>query len=230
MLSQEAELGQIALLNNLAIIMPDGENHFYVDDLRRNDMYSEMIGHELVELTRHMFPLSDKREDTILGGISMGGYGALRNGMKYSDVFGHIIGLSPANVIDQLPSSTETPNEVGATRSYFTSVFGDLDTVHERDADLEVCAKEMLASRRPIPDIYFACGWNDMLCVFNRKFHGFLKTIGVNHIYREGPGTHDSLFFMPHLHEALARIDLDRLPELPNPFLVDMSGGTPDDI
>jgi len=23
---------------------------------------------------------------------------------------------------------------------------------------------------------------------------------------------------------------LDRLPELPNPFLVDMSGGTPDDI
>ena len=43
-----------------------------------------------------MFPLSDKREDTFIGGLSMGGFGAMRNGLKYADTFGRIVALSPA--------------------------------------------------------------------------------------------------------------------------------------
>ena len=94
------KIGALSQLYNLAIIMPDGENHFYVDALRRTDMYGEMIGRELVEFTRKIFPLSDKREDTIIAGVSMGGFGAIRNGLKYSDVFGHIIGCISCRIAD----------------------------------------------------------------------------------------------------------------------------------
>ena len=66
--------------NNLAVVMPAGENMFYVDSPGIGTAYSTFIGKELVEITRKMFPLSSKCEDTFIGGLSMGGYGALYNG------------------------------------------------------------------------------------------------------------------------------------------------------
>ena len=65
---------------NLAVVMPSGENSFYLDCDASETLYGEFVGRELVEVTRKMFPLSRRREDTYLAGLSMGGYGALRNG------------------------------------------------------------------------------------------------------------------------------------------------------
>ncbi|MFR6273864.1 MAG: hypothetical protein ACLUL2_10230 [Blautia sp.] len=44
--------------------------------------YGKFVGKELVEMTRKMFPLSRKREDTFIGGLSTGGAGALLSGLK----------------------------------------------------------------------------------------------------------------------------------------------------
>lgn len=82
------------------MVMPSGDNAFYVDQPKGHNNYGEYIGQELVRLTRKMFPLSRKREDTFIGGLSMGGYGALRNGLKYSDTFGAVIALSGAHEWD----------------------------------------------------------------------------------------------------------------------------------
>ena len=76
--------------NDLAVVMPSGDNMFYLDHPESGNYYAEFVGRELVEQTRRMFPLSRKREDTFIGGLSMGGYGALRNGLKYHDTFGKI--------------------------------------------------------------------------------------------------------------------------------------------
>lgn len=81
---------------NLAVIMPSGDNSFYVEQPGLDADYGEFIGRELVEMTRKMFPLSSRREDTFIGGLSMGGFGALRNGIKYADTFGYIAAVSSA--------------------------------------------------------------------------------------------------------------------------------------
>ena len=57
--------------NDLVVVMPSGYNAFYLDYPNSHDYYGEFVGKELVELTRKMFPLSDKREDTFIGGLSM---------------------------------------------------------------------------------------------------------------------------------------------------------------
>ena len=82
---------------NLALIMPSGENHFYVDQPWNYTNYGEFIGVELPEISRRMFPISRKREDLGIAGLSMGGYGALRNGIKYPDTFS-VIGRSLARL------------------------------------------------------------------------------------------------------------------------------------
>ena len=91
---------------NLAVVMPSGDNSFYVDHPQSGSIYGSFIGEELVEITRKMFPLSRKREDTFIGGLSMGGYGAVRNGLKYYNTYSHIITLSGALHI------LETPDEL----------------------------------------------------------------------------------------------------------------------
>ena len=65
--------------------MPSGENSFYLDILVRDGWlgdFGEYIGRELVDVARELFPLSCRREDTFLAGLSMGGYGACRNALK----------------------------------------------------------------------------------------------------------------------------------------------------
>lgn len=86
----------------LAVVMPAGENSFYLDDEKGYRRYGHYIGEELVEVTRKIFPLSTRREDTYLAGLSMGGYGALRNGLKYSETFSRIAALSAALFMDEL--------------------------------------------------------------------------------------------------------------------------------
>ena len=214
----ELPLGELAAKYGIAIIMPDAENHFYVDDMKRLDLYGAYIGRELIEFTRKVFPLSSKRVDTYIGGISMGGYGALRNGLKYSDVFGHILGISPANIISALASSEEEPNEVGATRGYYESVFGNLDTATASDLDLFWLSSKMAKEGTRFPEIYFACGYNDRLVFENRRFHEHLDHLGVVHIFEEGPGTHDFAYFGPHLQRGLDTFVKDRPKALPNTF------------
>lgn len=51
-------------------MMPSGENMFYVDQEHTHNHYSQFIGEELVEMTRAMFPLSHKKEDTFSAGLS----------------------------------------------------------------------------------------------------------------------------------------------------------------
>lgn len=58
--------------HKIAVIMPSGENHFYVDDEDLGALYGEFVGKELVEFTRTLLPLSTDREDTYIGGLSMG--------------------------------------------------------------------------------------------------------------------------------------------------------------
>jgi len=214
-------LGGLSQKNNLALILPNAENHFYVDDMQREDYYGEFIGRELVEFTRKAFPLSCAREDTIIGGISMGGYGSLRNGMKYGDVFGHVVAIAPALILNEVAGEDFRPSIQGSSRGYYESVFGCLGTARERDVDVFWLSSELSRRGAEFPDIYFACGANDKLVFENRRFHAHLTKLGVPHVYDEGPGTHDEYFFEPHLMAGFGRIDLYRQPEMPNPLWVD---------
>lgn len=78
-------------------------------------------------------PLSHKRVDTFIGGLSMGGFGALRNGLKYSDTFGSIVSLSGTLHIDNMPKRGNDVELFIDSRDYAESCFGDLDQLQESD-------------------------------------------------------------------------------------------------
>lgn len=195
--------------NDLAVIMPSGDNSFYVDHEDAGAMYGEFIGRELVEMTRRIFPLSDKREDTFIGGLSMGGYGAVRNGLKYADTFGYIISLSGKVLVDDAPTSTnDTPSIIGR-RSYYESCFGDLNQLIGSDKDNKALVRKLLAEGKSIPKIFMAIGTDDFLLEDNRKFHAFLTEMGVDVAYFEDTGAHEWDFWDRWIKKALDWLPLE---------------------
>lgn len=193
----------------LAVVMPSGENTFYMDVLVKDGAlgdFGEYVGKELVNITREMFPLSDKREDTFIGGLSMGGFGACRNGLKYNDVFSKVAVLSGALHFFEYPREwVETEgNTIGETRN-----FGNLDETENTDRNPRYLIKKIENDpAQSFPDFYIACGLQDVLLKANRSIAGALKDAGANVVYEDGEGIHDWVFWDAYIQHVLKWLDI----------------------
>ena len=193
---------------DLVVVMPSGENKFYVDNPKSGDNFSTFIGQELVDFTRKSFPLSEKREDTYIGGLSMGGYGAIINGLKYHETFGKIIGLSSGLILDTVAHSTYDGVNQIMNRYYYESIFGDIDSIKGSDKDYFALIEKL--DTKEIPELYLACGTEDRLKKENDDFHNYLLDKHIQHTYETGPGNHDWDFWDTYIRKALDWLKLDR--------------------
>ena len=186
---------------DLAVVMPSGDNAFYVDNPTTGNYYGKFIGEELVEITRRMFPLSDKREDTFIGGLSMGGYGALRNGLKYYETFGAIISLSGVVEIVNMPKAKED-------KAYVEAVFGPMEQAILSDNNPRVLIKrlEEMKKKDPaakLPKIYLCCGTEDGLLPQSRVCRDLLEDAGFDVTYEEGSGGHEWDFWDTYIKKVI---------------------------
>ena len=194
---------------DLAVVMPSGDNMFYVNQEESHNFYGEFIGKELVDMTRKMFPLSRKREDTYIAGLSMGGYGALRNGLKYSETFGCLASLSGAMVVDHIAERTDDVPFFIDSRSFARSIFGDLDKAEESDKNPKWLVKKLKEEGKDIPRIYLTCGLQDSLLEANREMRDFLKEQGADVTYVEGEGAHEWDFWNRSIKDVLEWLPLE---------------------
>lgn len=198
-----SKIQELSLIHNVAVFMPSGENNFYIDDVDKGALYAEYVGNELVEFTRKMFPISDKREDTFIGGLSMGGYGAIRNGLKYSHNFSRIIALSSALITHNIAGISVDFKDPIADYKYYRSVFGDLNELLGSDKDPEALVINLKKENATVPQIFMACGTEDFLLKENRNYHDFLTSEDIEHTYEEGPGVHDWNFWNEYIEKAV---------------------------
>jgi putative tributyrin esterase len=170
-------------------------------------------GQELVETTRNMFRLSPEREDTFIAGLSMGGFGALRNGLKYYGTFGYIACLSGAIHIFEYPLDEPDRNIIGED-----ACFGDIRAAALTDSNPRVAAEVMFERKKtgkniPFPKVYIACGTEDYLLAANRKLADFLKANGVDVTYQESPGKHDWEFWDATIQRVLEWLPIERVKQ-----------------
>lgn len=193
---------------NLCVVMPSGDNSFYVDNRKTSALYGSFISEDLVEFTRRSFPLSRKREDTFIGGLSMGGFGAIVNGLRHPETFGYICGLSAALILDSARLNAEYTDNLMTNRGYYESVFGDLDQVLGGENDYTALA-EKAANRDDRPKVYLACGTEDGLIAPNRVYRDKLQSLGYDVTWQEGPGGHDWQFWDTYILKAMEWLPLE---------------------
>ena len=194
---------------NLAVVMPAVENSFYVDNKKASALYGTFIGKELVDFTRRTFPLSTKREETFIGGLSMGGFGSIVNGLQNPETFGAVCALSSALILDSLMANKEYTDFLMSNKGYYESVFGDLDQVKGGPNDYDALAEKVAASGGPKPRFYLACGTEDGLIGVNRQFRDGRQAVGCELTYEEGPGVHDWYFWDEYILKALKWLPLE---------------------
>ena len=190
----ETRIHKWAMEKNLAVVMPSGDNSFYIKGKMPFDDYETFIGKELPMITRRMFPLSDKREDTFIAGLSMGGYGALRNGIVYSETFSCVAGLSSAiHLFDE-------NNPTGFEKDWADGA----DQVFRTNINPKVAFEEMRLEHRMEPRFYLSCGGKDDLMPANKEFRDFLIANGADVTWdEEEDAVHDWDFWDKQIVKVL---------------------------
>jgi S-formylglutathione hydrolase FrmB len=186
----------------LAVVMPAVDRSFYAD-ARRGPRYGTFIAEELPALARSFFPLSARRQDNFVAGLSMGGYGAFRLALTYPDRFAAAASLSGA--LDVAASCRRRQQE--GSRE-FADIFGPARAVAGSPHDLFHLARQVARARGPKPRLYQCCGTEDFLHQDNRRFRDHALKLGLDLTYAEGPGTHEWGYWDTQIQRVLAWLPL----------------------
>ncbi len=191
----------IAMKYNITVIMPSGENSWFVDREQYTARYKEFIGKELVDYVQSTFHLSRDKNDNFIGGLSMGGYGAICIGLTYFNTFSKIIGLSSALIIDDI--SSKKPVRGVDDLHDFKYLFDCLENLSESDKNPEVLITNSKLLNLPIPKLFLCIGKHDFLYSCNQEFTKFLDDINIDYEYNESEGIHDWIFWNSWLEPSI---------------------------
>ena len=195
--------GNLAEQYNFAIVIPSGENGFWLDGPATGRQFATFVGVELVEYVRKTFKLAMTPEDTFLMGFSMGGFGAIHTAFAYPETFGKAAALSSALIHNEVAKMKEGEGNPVANYDYYYMCFGNPAKLAESDNNPEYLLKKQIAAGKKIPEIFMACGTEDFLLEPNRAFHKFLEEQKVQHTYCESSGIHDMRFWQEYAEKFI---------------------------
>ena len=187
---------------NLAVFMPTVGNFFYLDHGYAGGNFASFIGEELPEYIRDTFGYCINRENTMIAGLSMGGFGAIHTALQFPDTFSSCIALSSALVIREVAELGRRRNSI-MSEAMVRDVFGDPATILDSDRNPEYLYRKLKAEGREIPKIYMAIGTEDSLYVVNQDFRQFLENENADFFYEDGPGAHTWDFWNEYLPRGL---------------------------
>ncbi len=176
----------------LMVVCPDGGKGFYTDSVL-NDEYYERHILDTVDYIDKVFNTSKKREDRFIGGLSMGGYGAMKVGLKHTDMFSSI---GAHSAVMDIKDFELINNADPSFMKRYKTIFGE--KVKDED-DIFWLAKEYGSKIR----IYFDCGVDDFLFKENEKLHKFMCENNIDHVYKIFPGVHCWEYWDEHVQGAL---------------------------
>jgi S-formylglutathione hydrolase FrmB len=204
--TRQTSLERYVWKKNLAVVMPEVHRSFYADMVRGN-RYWTFVSEELPRVCRRFFPLSDRREDNFVAGLSMGGYGAFKLALTHPDRFCAAASLSGA--LDR----TRRMDVSDKMTEEFRNVFGDLSAYPGSGNDLLYLASELAISRKPRPALFQCCGTADFVYPENVAYKDHLNALNIDLTYREHPGReHDWGYWDQTIQDVLEWLPLQTGP------------------
>ena len=193
---ENTSITRLAQEAGIALVIPSCGNNFYVNTIY-GPAYSDFVSDELMGFVHSMFPLSDKREDSYIWGISMGGYGALSMGFRYPEMFSKVIAMSPTSDVE---FAARFANAMGINTQY---VIGDWKTLSGSDMDLKVMAEKAAKSGKEIPEMLLIIADQDHMVRDNTQFRDCVTRLGLKNEFRTYPGDHTWGFWDAHVKECI---------------------------
>ena len=184
---------------DLVVILPSVDNSFCLD-LDESMRYQTWLTDELIPYTRRIFSLSSRREDCLIGGISMGGYGASSIALRHPELFSRLFCLSGA--LD-LNSATRYARACGIPMPEVLRNRGRSRPVLPEDWNLSNLLDRSVSGNAELPEMLLICSQLDSVYRSNTAFAERAAGQGIPVELRTPPGMHDWSFWRTNLRQAL---------------------------
>jgi putative tributyrin esterase len=184
----------------LAVVMPQVHRSFYTDEVY-GGRYWTFLSQELPDLVGSLFRVSQRREDTFVAGLSMGGYGALKWALRQPERFAAAASLSGVLNLTRMRSERVRPEDP----RLFERVFGDSPISGGPD-DLLTLLEQL--NEREVPPMYLCCGTEDHLIEDNTLFQQACGDAGVPVTAEFSAGEHEWGYWDTKIQDVLAWLPL----------------------
>ncbi len=196
-----SSIERYAQAKQLAVVMPDGYNSMYEDN-PCGGSYHTYIAQELPEMLRALLPLSGRREDNFIAGLSMGGGGAFKIALRNPRSYGAAASLSGGLGTDDLKNTPAAA--MPHIAPWHRQVYGPNMEYFDPDKhDLRRILKRQVEAGETLPRLYQCCGTEDFLYEGNTAFRDYALGLGVDLTFEEGPGVHNFDFWDPFIRRVL---------------------------
>lgn len=200
--SQRARLAEHASEHRLIIVVPEGRDGWYTDSATvAADKFETYFVEELIPDVQRRFRTVEAREGRAVAGLSMGGYGALKFGLKHPSKFALAASMSGALAAPSWKPEDPLPEFV---RPSVVRVFGPGDSETRKANDIFRLARELTPERvAALPFLYLDCGTEDFLIRSNQEMGALLVEKKIPHEYRQLPGGHSWPYWDTQVREIL---------------------------
>ncbi len=190
--------------HRIAVIMPEvGGSSFYTDMLHGYN-YFTYITEELPEKMQSIFPLSDRREDRYVAGLSMGAYGAFKWAFRKPEFFAAAAGLSGISPIVELFKETGFASiDPKDETSMIYLNWGGLDKLEGSLDDTKYLLERAVKEKLDLPALYTCIGTEDGTYEYTKRYVEYARKNGVRITFEEGPGQHDWKFWDTYMQRVL---------------------------
>ena len=200
--SRRTSIERYADERGIAVVMPTTELGWYTN-MKHGRRWRTYIGEELPAICHDFFPrISQKREDTYIAGLSMGGYGAYALAMTYPEQYSAAAGLSGAYMPLRFGRDTEP---------FWQDIFGTMSDFTGSENDLVATSSRLVREGAPLPRLYMWCGTEDGLYSQNLAMRDHLNAIGwEDFTFEESAGNHNWKCWDEKIQTVLAWIHAGR--------------------
>lgn len=210
--SERARLADHAAQYPFIVVVPEGRNAWYTDSATvPNEKFESYFVEELIPDVDRRFRTLAAREGRAVAGLSMGGYGSLKFGLKHPGLFVFAGSMSGALGAGSWLPDEKLPQFV---RPSIERVYGPADAPDNETRkanDIFRLARELTPERtKALPFLYLDCGTEDFLLASNRDFSALLVEKKVPHEFRQLPGGHTWSYWDRQVREVL-RLAAERL-------------------
>ncbi|WP_343208369.1 alpha/beta hydrolase family protein [Anaerolentibacter hominis] len=192
--------------HQIAVVMPSVGRSFY-HDMVHGPQYESYVVHELPDLLKRVLPISGRREDTYIAGLSMGGYGCMYLGLKYPEKYGAIGALSGCLDIALLADHAADYEMDGRPAVDIEAIAGENAALKGSGSDCFALAARLLQEQKPVPEIFFSCGTEDPLFEHHVRAREEFDKLGLPYTAQEHPGVHNWDYWDTHIVRVLDWLD-----------------------
>lgn len=180
--------------NDIAVVMPEvGGSSFYTDMVHGYKYYTYLT-EELPMVLNCFLPISDKREDRFVAGLSMGGYGAYKWAFDKPDYFaaaGNFSGFSFTEEIFNSDLGPLSKKEKQGENGICTLCWGSYENMLGTKNDTRYMVDNAVKNKLKLPRMYAAIGTEDFSYELGKRYLEYMRKNGIEVEYEEMPGQHE---------------------------------------